>query len=356
MTEQQVESFKGFNLDDVNPPERKQHQMTMEDVASTYGASLFFKRWAAYVIDFVFLGSLLAGLFLFEHNKTASSWLLISWLALICAYFLFLEGLTGYTLGKFVLRIQVVKRDGKPPGIVKSLIRSFMRLIEANPILIGALPAGVAVLASRKKQRLGDMLADTFVVNVRDLFEVSKRKNIVLLITFSISAVVAMLFVFFGIRAIASDSAVAAEKKFRTNDGLFQITATEDWIHDYKFDADRETGLAIKDKREQRLLYINSYKRSELATTYTLDTYVEEIKEQFPAKVSVSSERRVTLKNGDPAMELIMKEDNSTYIYTVVGTQDYYHHVIAGVVNYKYATYKDELHKIVASFRPAYGN
>jgi len=43
--------------------------------------------------------------------------------------------------------------------------RTLGRALEANPILLGGLPAGIAVFSSAQKQRVGDTLADTVVVS-----------------------------------------------------------------------------------------------------------------------------------------------------------------------------------------------
>jgi uncharacterized RDD family membrane protein YckC len=40
-------------------------------------------------------------------------------------------------------------------------------LVEANPLLLGGLPAGIAILASERNQRLGDLAAGTLVVSAR---------------------------------------------------------------------------------------------------------------------------------------------------------------------------------------------
>jgi uncharacterized RDD family membrane protein YckC len=41
--------------------------------------------------------------------------------------------------------------------------------VEVNPLVVGGLPAAIAVGMSHNRQRLGDMLAHTFVVRVSDL-------------------------------------------------------------------------------------------------------------------------------------------------------------------------------------------
>jgi len=58
----------------------------------------------------------------------------------------------------------VRKLDGSPCDWKAALIRGALRLVEVNPILLGGLPAGLAIIASARKQRIGDMLAGTLVV------------------------------------------------------------------------------------------------------------------------------------------------------------------------------------------------
>jgi uncharacterized RDD family membrane protein YckC len=42
-----------------------------------------------------------------------------------------------------------------------------LRILEVNPLLIGALPASIAILSSKRRQRIGDMLAGTVVVSTQ---------------------------------------------------------------------------------------------------------------------------------------------------------------------------------------------
>jgi uncharacterized RDD family membrane protein YckC len=81
---------------------------------------------------------------------------------LAMVYYIVLEGYTGQTLGKKLLGIKVVREDtGAVPGVGAATIRSVLRLVDG---LFGYLVAFIAVLASRKNQRLGDMAARTLVV------------------------------------------------------------------------------------------------------------------------------------------------------------------------------------------------
>lgn len=79
-------------------------------------------------------------------------------------YYLAPEALWGRTLGKLACGLVVRRSDGLPCGWKGALIRTILRILEVNPLLIGALPGGLAVVFSKRNQRLGDMLANTVVV------------------------------------------------------------------------------------------------------------------------------------------------------------------------------------------------
>lgn len=81
------------------------------------------------------------------------------------AYFVVLEGLWSRTVGKFVQGLIVRKLDGSRCDWKAALIRGGLRVFEVNPLLLGGLPAGLAVISSKQKQRVGDMLAGTVVVS-----------------------------------------------------------------------------------------------------------------------------------------------------------------------------------------------
>jgi uncharacterized RDD family membrane protein YckC len=80
-------------------------------------------------------------------------------------YFVVLEALWSRTLGKFFQGLVVRKLDGSPCDWTAALIRTALRVIEVNPVLLGGIPAGIAVISSSRKQRLGDALAGTLVVS-----------------------------------------------------------------------------------------------------------------------------------------------------------------------------------------------
>jgi uncharacterized RDD family membrane protein YckC len=82
-------------------------------------------------------------------------------LALSVPYGAILESAGGATLGKRALSMRVVKTDGSPLDRRAALLRNLWRLVDGLAFyLVGA----VAILRSRRHQRLGDRAAGTVVV------------------------------------------------------------------------------------------------------------------------------------------------------------------------------------------------
>jgi uncharacterized RDD family membrane protein YckC len=86
-----------------------------------------------------------------------------AWFVLIAVVtiglFIVMQGLRGRTPGKAMLGIRVMKRDGNAPGILRTIVRELMWIVDFW--IIGL----VAALASQNHQRLGDMVGGTYVVD-----------------------------------------------------------------------------------------------------------------------------------------------------------------------------------------------
>src|SRR5215831_11967160 len=80
-------------------------------------------------------------------------------------YFFVFELVWARTPGKFFQGLVVRDLDGGRCNVKQILLRTVARILEANPILLGGIPAGVAIMASTQKQRIGDTLAHTVVVS-----------------------------------------------------------------------------------------------------------------------------------------------------------------------------------------------
>ena len=137
-------------------------------VAEAYDGAIVARRWLGAWIDFLVLLSFLVVPEYLLGNQTYRATLPV-WIGLLVAYFPLMEVLLGRTVGKFATGTRVVNASGVNPSFAQSIVRTLFRLIEVNPILVGGAPAGVAVLMSRHKQRLGDMVAHTYVLRSKDL-------------------------------------------------------------------------------------------------------------------------------------------------------------------------------------------
>jgi uncharacterized RDD family membrane protein YckC len=134
---------------------------------------LLVRRAIGAQIDLVLLAMLLVPLaFMLGNDRPGDdAWLWVGslWLVVVAVYFVGAEGACGRTLGKWITGTVVIDRSGQAPGFAKALVRTVLRLIEVNPFLVGGLPAGLVLLLTRRRQRLGDRLAGTYVVRLRDL-------------------------------------------------------------------------------------------------------------------------------------------------------------------------------------------
>jgi len=77
-------------------------------------------------------------------------------------YFIYLEGTYGQTLGKMALDLVVVTEDGGDVDYGPAAIRTLLRLVDVLPVFY--LVGFILMLVTDRKQRLGDIAADTVVV------------------------------------------------------------------------------------------------------------------------------------------------------------------------------------------------
>jgi uncharacterized RDD family membrane protein YckC len=138
-------------------------------------------RFMASLVDFVLYLILMAAM-AFQFGSTSAqasfgagfSFNLQGWSAAVVylvsfAYMILMEGYLGGTVGKLVLGIRVVDISGGKPGPVRALIRNVLRIVDFLPFcyLLGIL----MVAFSKKKRRLGDLVAGTYVISSRSVNE-----------------------------------------------------------------------------------------------------------------------------------------------------------------------------------------
>lgn len=90
---------------------------------------------------------------------------------------------SGRTPGKKIVGIRVVPIEGGPLGVGQSISRNLLRLVDMMPI--GYLTGSLAILASKRRQRLGDLAAGTIVI--RDAPDRStERSRLAVVMPFSV--------------------------------------------------------------------------------------------------------------------------------------------------------------------------
>lgn len=88
-------------------------------------------------------------------------------------FFVLCEATTGRTPGKFFSGLIVVSRSGNRCSATQALVRNLLRVVDEFPLgillfLLGVTPAGFFILISGHRQRLGDLIAGTYVIDVID--------------------------------------------------------------------------------------------------------------------------------------------------------------------------------------------
>ena len=81
--------------------------------------------------------------------------------AFYIAYYTYLEGTRGQTIGKMITKIKVVREDGSPIDMEQAFKRNILRVIDG---LFAYLIGAILIWRSDKQQRLGDSVAKTVVV------------------------------------------------------------------------------------------------------------------------------------------------------------------------------------------------
>ncbi|MBV9212992.1 MAG: RDD family protein, partial [Actinobacteria bacterium] len=144
------------------------------------------RRVIAYIIDLVILGAIDAALWLAltssKPKATSTGGLVIGntrhgftssgnrtlWFVLIAVtallLFVVLPGLRGWSPGKLLVGIRLVNAEGVPPGILRSLLREVLWIVDGFPGYGLPLVGFITALATKANQRVGDLVARTYVV------------------------------------------------------------------------------------------------------------------------------------------------------------------------------------------------
>jgi uncharacterized RDD family membrane protein YckC len=155
-------------------------QTQISEVAMAETENVTGKRIVAALIDFAILGVVFAlFVFLFGDTETTSrapdgttthgfqfnlnGWPFVLYLVAVLVYYAAAELVFAATPGKLALGLRVVSADETPLTSSRIIVRNLLRLVDALPFLY--IVGIIAIAASRRDQRVGDMAARTVVVS-----------------------------------------------------------------------------------------------------------------------------------------------------------------------------------------------
>ncbi len=157
---------------------------TTQNVQINFTAATVGDRIIAYLLDLLIKGAyaiVVYGIFFYALgiNKlfdTMDQWSVMATIAVfalpIIVYSIVLESmLEGQTIGKKLMKIKVVKIDGYQASFAEYLMRWFFRIIDIS--LFSGTIALITVISSKKSQRLGDMVAGTSVITLKNTISIS---------------------------------------------------------------------------------------------------------------------------------------------------------------------------------------
>ena len=133
--------------------------------------SIFLIAWAA--ISFGNLGGGGVGepeQFFSEMPKWTLAILIVGIFIIFAAYFILFEWLwNGQTPGKRLLKLRVIREDGRPLTLWEAVARNLLRICDAIPgFVLPIYSVGlIAIFLSNRDQRLGDIFAGTVVIRER---------------------------------------------------------------------------------------------------------------------------------------------------------------------------------------------
>jgi hypothetical protein len=217
----------------------------------------------------------------------------------------------------------------------------------------------VLVLATPKKQRLGDLVAKTYVVKVRDLITVSRRKTMILAVVFAILACVSVVSAVFGISALMRDS--QKSEVYLSKDKQFQITAPPSWSDDS--DLHEDADISISNRYAEKYFIVLSESKQGFNDGTTLADYEKIVEDNFVEEMEnkefvVGPHNRVI--NGNSAIQfsfnITVDDIPVTYLITVVETPSHFHQLIAWTLEENYSDLQVELDNTAASFQEALAN
>lgn len=152
---------------------------TPQNVQIAYNIASFGKRMLAFLIDFIIRTILVAAIIYFSFNYISKqdNWLMTGFYSLVgfifLLYPLILEiVMKGQTIGKWLFKIRVIRMDGNRANNFDYFLRWVIGIIEIYAF--SGLIALISAITSKKHQRLGDVVANTCLIDLKPKLDLSQ--------------------------------------------------------------------------------------------------------------------------------------------------------------------------------------
>lgn len=149
---------------------RQHHLTTAEGIEFSFLLASPLTRGMAWFIDYLAILTAFSMLSIAQQLMTlvssdyAVAFMIISYFLLNIFYPILSEYFwQGQTLGKWVLKIRVVDKEGLHLEFSQIFLRNILRLVDGLPSLYAV--GGIMSLLNSKSQRLGDIVANTIVIH-----------------------------------------------------------------------------------------------------------------------------------------------------------------------------------------------
>jgi len=166
----------------IETPERVPLAFALASIGNRFLAVAidhFIQYFAIFVVAYAFISLLgikdfaseeSSAQFLQEMPKWTIAVLIIVLFLIFSGYFVLFEWLwNGQTPGKRLLKLRVIREDGRPITLWEALARNLLRIFDAVPgFVLPVYSVGlITIFMNKRDQRIGDMFAGTVVIRER---------------------------------------------------------------------------------------------------------------------------------------------------------------------------------------------
>ena len=164
----------------IETPERVPLEFALASIGNRFFAVLidhfiqflliFLMAWGLEALAGVGNSAMAFEAFFAEMSKTIVALITVVVFLLFSGYFIFFEWfLNGQTPGKKLLKLRVIREDGRPITLWESISRNLLRLFDTLPgVGFPVYSIGlITIFLNRRDQRIGDIFAGTVVIRER---------------------------------------------------------------------------------------------------------------------------------------------------------------------------------------------